>query len=398
MKKNMFPAVQICLVFCAVFGLLMPAAADQCLPERLDWMLGDEKCGDLVFADVIEVMHTCDDVQLRIRAADGLGRYRGPEVFKALYRVLDVDRSPMARAAALNALDSIIQRRALKPNREIMEAYFLVYQYDRHAPNRARARELLERLGASAKQLGSRSYISASYKVLLPMQVFTAATETSTQVAGLSPGDRFTIHDELSGNDQTTCWFKIKTPTGATGWACGLKDSREYFGTDDMPPRPFESNIRSLREINNASQAFELELRTNKPDNTFQSGEEIVFFVKADRDCFVTLIYFSPQSGGYVLFPNRDQTDMRITAGVDVRIPSEGSPLVFKASKPGVEEISVIATLRPVEIFTDDEVVPGALYAIKAGPQTTARGVDRLLRYFDQTLWAAAHAAITIPE
>jgi hypothetical protein len=361
-------------------------------------MLGNEKCGDLVFADVIEIMHTCDDVQLRIRAADGLGRYRGPEVFKALYRVLDADRSPMARAAALNALDSIIQRRALKPDREIMEAYFLVYQYDRHAPNRARARELLERLGASAKLLGSRSYISASYKVLLPMQVYTAATETSAQAAGLSPGDRFTIHDELSGNDQTTCWFKIKTPKGAIGWVCGLKDSREYFGTDDIPPRPFESNIRSLREISNASQAFALELRTNHPDNTFQPGEEIAFFVKADRNCFVTLVYFSPQSGGYVLFPNRDQADMRINAGVEVRIPSEGSPLVFKASKSGVEEISVIATLRPVKIFTDDEVVPGALYAIKAGPQTTARGVDRLLRYFDQALWAAAHTAITISE
>src|SRR5210317_443682 len=163
MKKNMFTPVQMCLVLCAVFGLLMPAAAAQCLPERLDWMLGDEKCGDLVFADVIEIMHTCDDVQLRIRAADGLGHYRGREVFSALYRVLETDRSPLVREAALNALDSIMQRRALKPDREIMEAYFLVYQYDRHAPNRARARELLERLGASAKLLGSRSYISAGY-------------------------------------------------------------------------------------------------------------------------------------------------------------------------------------------------------------------------------------------
>lgn len=398
MKNRMYTLLLLIIALCTSLGLIPSVSADQCLPERLDWMLEDEQCGDLVFADVIEFMHTCEDVQLRVRAANGLGQYRGREVFSALYRVLETDRSPVVRAAALNALDSIMQRTALQPDREIMEAYFLVYQYDRHAPNRARARELLERLGASATLLGSRSYISASYKVLIPMQAYTAATETSTQVAGLSPGDRFTIHDELSGNDQTTCWFKIKTPTGAAGWVCGLKDAREYFGTDDIPPRPFESNIRSLREISNASRAFELELRTNHPDNTFQPGEEIVFFVKADRDCFVTLIYFSPQSGGYVLFPNRDQTDMRINAGVEVRIPSEGSPLVFKASKPGLEEISVIATLRPVKIFTDDEVVPGALCAIKAGLQTTARGVDRVLCYFDQALWAATHTAITISE
>jgi len=73
--------------------------------------------------------------------------------------------------AHCNALDSIIQCTELKAGREIMEAYFLVYQLDRYAPNRSRARELLERIGASPKLLGERSYVSASYKVLLPLDV-----------------------------------------------------------------------------------------------------------------------------------------------------------------------------------------------------------------------------------
>ena len=123
--KNFWRTVLLMsIVLFAVCGLMPSASADQCLPKRLSWMLDAEKCGDLVFADVIEVMHICDDVQLRSRAAAGLGRYRGPEVFNALYRVLGDDRSPLVREAAINALDSIIQRKELRPGRDSMEAYF----------------------------------------------------------------------------------------------------------------------------------------------------------------------------------------------------------------------------------------------------------------------------------
>jgi len=386
------------IVLFAVCGLMPSASADQCLPKRLDWMLEDEKCGDLVFADVIEIMHTCDDVQLRVRAADGLGLYRGPEVFRALYRVLDADRSPMVREAAIKALASIVQRTELIPGREIMEAYFLVYQFDRYAPNRARARELLERFGACPKMLKARAYVSARYKALLPLNLYASATLKSTRIAALQPGEYFTIADELYSNDQKTCWFNIEVPSGSTGWVRGLLDSREYFGTDDSPPRPFVSSVRNLAEISNPDQSIAFELRSSQADDIFRPGDEIAFYVKADQDCFVTLIYFSPQSGGYILFPNRDQADSRISAGTEVRIPSVGSPLVFKASKPGVEEISVIATRMPVEIFASQEVEQGTLCAIKIGPQGTARGIDRLLRYFKADSWAIAHKAITVLE
>ncbi len=81
-----------------------------------------------------------------------------------------------------------------------------------------------------------------------------------------------------------------------------------------------------------------------------------------------------------------------------MRIPSDGSNLVFKASTPGVEEISVIATQMPVEIFSSQEVEEGALSAIKIGPQQTARGIDRLLHFFKADSWAIAHTSITILE
>lgn len=398
MKNRILTVVMMSILLPVVFGLMPSAAEDPCLPTRLNWMLDEEKCGDLVFADVIEIMHICDDEQMRSRAADGLGRYRGPEVFTALYRVLGADRSPMVRASAMNALDSIMQRTAMRPGRESMEACFLVYQFDRYAPNRARARELLERAGVCPKMLSARSYVSARYKVLFPLNVYASATMKSATIAALQPGEYFTITDESGSNNKKTCWFTIETPSGIKGWICGLLDFKEYFGTDDVPSRPLESSVRSLAEIINPAQSVALELRSNKSDDTFRRGDEIAFFVKADQDCFVTLIYFSAQSGGYILFPNRDQTDMRIRAGTEVRIPAEGSSLVFKASTPGVEEISVIATRMPVEVFASYEVERGSLSAIKTGRQDTARGIDRLLHYFKEDSWAIAHTAITILE
>jgi hypothetical protein len=381
-----------------MFGLGAHAADDPCSGKRLDWMLDEEKCGDLVFADVIEVMHICNDEHMRARAAAGLGRYRGPEVFAGLYRVLERDRSPMVRAAALNAMDSIMQRTEMRPGRESMEACFLVYQFDRYAPNRARARELLERAGACPKMLSARSYISARYKVLFPLSVYASATMKSAAIAALQPGEHFTITDESGGNNKKTCWFTIETPSGIKGWICGLQDFKEYFGTDDVPPRPFESSVGNLAEIINPAQAVALELRTSKPKDTFRPGDEIAFFVKADQDCFVTLIYFSPQSGGYILFPNRDQKETGMRAGTEVRIPAEGSSLVIKASAPGVDEVSVVATRMPLEIFPSQEVEQGSFCAIKTGPQETARGLDRLLRYFKADSWAIAHKTIKTLE
>lgn len=398
MKNRIFAVVMMSILLPVVFGLMPSAAEDACLPTRLNWMLDEEKCGDLVFADVIEIMHICDDEQMRSRAADGLGRYRGPEVFTALYRVLERDRSPMVRAAAMHALDSIMQRTKMRPGRESMEAYFLVYQFDRYAPNRVRARELLEQAGACPKMLKARSYVSARYKGLFPLNVYASATIKSAQTGVLQPGEHFTITDESGGNNKKTCWFTIETSSGIKGWICGLLDFKEYFGTDDVPPRPFESSVRNLAEIINPAQAFALELRTSQPKDTFRPGDEIEFFVKADQDCFVTLIYFSPQSGGYILFPNRDQKETGMSAGTEVRIPADGSSLVIKASAPGADEISVIATRMPLEIFASQEVEQGSFCAIKTGPQETARGIDRLLRYFKADSWAIAHTTITTLE
>jgi len=388
----------LCIVVMCVSALALPEAAGQCTPERLSWMLDEERCGDLVFPDVIEIMHTCDDADLRARAAEGLGRYRGPEVFSALYRVLERDRSPLVRAAALNALDSIIQRGELKPGREIMEACFLVYQFDRYRPNRDRARELLKRFAASPKIRAERAYVSARYQPLEEMQVHAAADPKSARVAMLQPADWFTIVDEFYANDQTTCWFNIETPSGIRGWVYGLRDGRERIGTQDIPAAPFVSSVGSLAEIINPDTSVALELRTSRPKALFRTGEEIVFFVKAGQDCFITLIYFNPRSGGYILFPNRDQPVGRVSAGAEIRIPAEGSSLAFRASAPGVEEISVIATRNPVEIFASYELEPGAISAIKAGRTETARGIDRLLRYFEADTWAIAHMSITISE
>ena len=398
MKICTFSAALVGVSVLLMFGLGAQAADGPCSGKRLDWMLDEEKCGDLVFADVIEIMHICDDEQMRSRAAEGLGRYRGPEVFTALYRVLERDRSPMVRAAAIHALDSIMQRTEMRPGRESMETCFFVYQFDRYAPNRARARELLERAGACPKMLKERAYVSARYTALFPLDVYASATMKSAAIAALRPGEHFTITDESGGNNKKTCWFTVETPSGIKGWICGLQDFKEYISTDDAPPRPFESSVRSLTEINNPAQAVALELRTSRPNATFRPGDEIAFFVKADQDCFVTLIYFSPQSGGYILFPNRDQKETGMRAGTEVRIPADGSTLVIKASAPGADEISVIATRMPLEIFASQDVEQGPFCTIKTGPQETARTIDRLLRYFKADSWAIAHTAITTLE
>ena len=60
------------------------------------------------FADVIEIMHACEDAQMRVRAAAGLGRYRGPEVFEALGQAYIVIIHQSGRRLYVNRLGQCI--------------------------------------------------------------------------------------------------------------------------------------------------------------------------------------------------------------------------------------------------------------------------------------------------
>lgn len=85
-----------------------------------------------------------------------------------------------------------------------------------------------------------------------------------------------------------------------------------------------------------------------KTDPTYQIGEEIRFFFRAESDCYITLLYVDANGEMTLLFPNRFQPDNRVRANqTDTAIPAE-SPQLKVQEPAGTEWVKVIATPEPL--------------------------------------------------
>jgi serine/threonine-protein kinase len=95
---------------------------------------------------------------------------------------------------------------------------------------------------------------------------------------------------------------------------------------------------------------FELEVRTNKRGNTFEAKDELVIFVKANRDVYIEVIGTSGKGRSTILVPSTTL----VKAGQEYRYPSNGKKIVVPGAI-GQEFITVIAStqpFRPAEVLT----------------------------------------------
>lgn len=92
--------------------------------------------------------------------------------------------------------------------------------------------------------------------------------------------------------------------------------------------------------------AFDVKVWTNKKE--YEIGDKIVFYVKAERDSYVTLFDITPGGDATVIFPNAFHRNNFIRAGQTYQIPAPEYGFEFHISGPaGLERVKAIATLEP---------------------------------------------------
>lgn len=83
----------------------------------------------------------------------------------------------------------------------------------------------------------------------------------------------------------------------------------------------------------------------------FSDGEKIPCVVKANRDCFLTLLGIDQDGTVNVLVPNKWHPQLKLRAGRSLRIPTDEMGFEFQATKPhGPTQLRVIATRTPFDI------------------------------------------------
>lgn len=124
-------------------------------------------------------------------------------------------------------------------------------------------------------------------------------------------------------------------------------------------------------------------------DATYHLGDTVRFFIKANKDCYITLLDIGTTGKTHIIYPNRHQKTNFVQAGEIISIPQAIDRFEFKVTgKRGNELIKVIATIEPIEIIPKDYLRDAGPYSLinTKDIEVVATGIDQYLNNPDQSI------------
>ncbi len=124
-----------------------------------------------------------------------------------------------------------------------------------------------------------------------------------------------------------------------------------------VPEKWFE-----VEQAVNTRSSFMIRVDVDRPDRTYQEGQQMTVQLKAEKDCYVYLLYFSANGQVGCLFPNQYQKDNHVKADTVVSVPGQGAPFKFTARPPfGTEVLCVVGTLQPLGALQERGLTQGTV-------------------------------------
>jgi len=175
--------------------------------------------------------------------------------------------------------------------------------------------------------------------------------------------------------------------------------SFNLFAQAKKKTTPKQVAVESLKAIQNENKDFEIEMKIEPEKEFYKTGEEIVIYFKANKDCKLYLLNLSADEKLYIIFPNDFQKDNLIKANTEYRIPPEGAEFRYVIKGPaGTDYLKAIAFLsKDTEIINNDEFKDeGAFQAAKVDTKTIAIEMAEKVNKIDSKKWAEEEITIKI--
>jgi hypothetical protein len=119
--------------------------------------------------------------------------------------------------------------------------------------------------------------------------------------------------------------------------------------TNALAGKPPEKWMQ-VEQVVNSNAAIMLRVAVDHEDHHYAAGESMTVAVKADRNCYLYLLYFGAGNQVGLLFPNEYHRDNRIPANTVVTVPSPASDFNIVARPPfGKEYLLAVASTKPLE-------------------------------------------------
>jgi hypothetical protein len=161
-----------------------------------------------------------------------------------------------------------------------------------------------------------------------------------------------------------------------------------------------EKQPTALEQIKNTKPGFKVALWTNRKNDTYKLGEEVVFYFKSNRSARLTLFNVGTSGKTHILFPNAYQKDNLVKAGKVYQFPAKQAKYFFKAEgPPGNDVVKAVATLGKVPLVKETDLKPeGEVQRVDKPQSELARDVSIALRPLKSKQWSEAVRILHVRE
>jgi TolB-like protein len=160
--------------------------------------------------------------------------------------------------------------------------------------------------------------------------------------------------------------------------------------------KSYQDQLEKLVSTKPNQSSFNAEVWTDKKE--YEINEKIVFYVKADKNGYLTLFDVGPNGNITVIFPNKYHRENFIRSGVTYQVPSPNYGFEFDVQGPaGLERIKAIVTLDKVSLLELD--LEKGFHSVKGETTRGTRTIQALSKQVDSvdsTAWAEAYSEIFI--
>ncbi len=165
---------------------------------------------------------------------------------------------------------------------------------------------------------------------------------------------------------------------------------------DDRTQSDFRQELDKLMFAKPGHSPFNIKVWADREN--YEIGDHVVFYVKAERDCYLTLINAGSSGNITIIFPNPFHKSNFIKAGKTYVIPGPDYGFNFDLlGPPGQERVKAIATLTP-ELPIDLDLKNG-FHKMNSKNKAVFRDIGVMAENFNQdsqVVWAEAYEEIFI--
>ena len=162
--------------------------------------------------------------------------------------------------------------------------------------------------------------------------------------------------------------------------------------------KSYQEHLEKLVAAKSYNPSINAKVWTDKKE--YEIKEKIVFYIKADKKGYLTMLDISPSGDITVIFPNKFHRDNFIHAGVTYQIPAPNYEFEFNVQgPPGLERIKAIVTSNNISLLKLD--LGKGFHSIKKETTRGTRAIQILSKQVesvDSSEWAEAYSEIFIFE